>query len=74
MEKIKFAITSKGNQISNTLMQKMKTYLLDFHLEYDENQPDIVVSVGGMERFSTRFTAIETDLTRRLLLGFIPAI
>lgn len=55
-------------------MQKMKTYLLDFHLEYDENQPDIVVSVGGDERFSTRFTVIETDLTRRLLLGFIPAI
>jgi NAD+ kinase len=44
---MKFAITSKGDQTSNMLMQKMRTYLLDFQLEYDENQPDIVISVGG---------------------------
>ncbi|MBB5325541.1 NAD+ kinase [Anoxybacillus tepidamans] len=44
---LKFAITSKGDATSNTLMQKMKTYLVDFGLEYDEDQPDIVISVGG---------------------------
>ncbi|MBS2770466.1 NAD kinase [Anoxybacillus rupiensis] len=44
---MKFAITSKGDAISNALTQKMKSYLLDFGLEYDENQPDIVISVGG---------------------------
>ncbi|ANB58651.1 ATP-NAD kinase family protein [Anoxybacillus sp. B7M1] len=46
-EDMKFAITSKGDAISNALTQKMKSYLLDFGLEYDENQPDIVISVGG---------------------------
>ena len=44
---MKFAITSKGDAKSNTLMQRMRTYLQDFHLEYDEDQPDIVISVGG---------------------------
>jgi NAD+ kinase len=44
---MKFAITSKGDPNSNKLMHKMKTYLLDFDLEYDEDQPDIVISVGG---------------------------
>jgi NAD+ kinase len=44
---MKFAITSKGDQKSNTLMHKMRTYLLDFELIYDEDQPDIVISVGG---------------------------
>ena len=44
---MKFAITSKGDTKSNTLMHKMKTYLLDFDLIYDEEQPDIVISVGG---------------------------
>ena len=47
MSNIKFAITSRGDQVSNTLMQRMKTYLLDFHLEQDEDEPDIVISVGG---------------------------
>lgn len=46
-KRLKFAITSKGDATSNALMQKMKTYLLDFHLEYDEDEPDIVISVGG---------------------------
>jgi NAD+ kinase len=44
---MKFAITSKGDNISNTLMLKMRTYLQDFDLIYDEDQPDIVISVGG---------------------------
>lgn len=44
---MKFAITSKGDANSNTLMHKIKMYLLDFNLQYDEDQPDIVISVGG---------------------------
>ncbi|MGM9923948.1 MAG: NAD kinase [Bacillus sp. (in: firmicutes)] len=44
---MKFAITSKGDDKSNKLMQRMKTYLQDFELTLDEEQPDIVVSVGG---------------------------
>lgn len=42
-----FAITSKGDDTSNALAQKMKTYLLDFDLRYDEEAPDLVISVGG---------------------------
>lgn len=44
---MRFAITSKGDNVSNTLMLKMRTYLQDFELIYDEDQPDIVISVGG---------------------------
>jgi NAD+ kinase len=44
---MKFAVTSKGDAVSNTLMHKMRTYLQDFDLIYDEDQPDIVISVGG---------------------------
>ena len=44
---MKFAITSRGDQKSNILMQRMKTYLQDFDLILDEEMPDIVISVGG---------------------------
>ncbi|WP_042349473.1 NAD kinase [Bacillus massiliigorillae] len=44
---MKFAITSKGDDKSNKLMQRMKMYLQDFELTLDEERPDIVISVGG---------------------------
>ncbi|MGM9927290.1 MAG: NAD kinase [Bacillus sp. (in: firmicutes)] len=44
---MKFAITSRGDQKSNMLMQRMKSYLQDFGLTLDEEMPDIVISVGG---------------------------
>ena len=44
---MKFAITSKGDSKSNSLMHRIKTYLMDFALTYDEDEPDIVISVGG---------------------------
>ncbi|MFZ3589248.1 NAD kinase [Bacillus sp. DJP31] len=44
---MKFAITSKGDTVSNTLMHKMRNYLQDFELTYDEEEPDLVISVGG---------------------------
>ncbi len=44
---MKFAITSKGDNKSNRLMQRMKSYLQDFELTFDEEKPDIVISVGG---------------------------
>lgn len=43
----RFAITSKGDNKSNMLMQRMKSYLQDFDLILDEEKPDIVISVGG---------------------------
>lgn len=44
---MKFAVTSKGDQKSNNLVERIKTYLLGFNLINDEDQPDIVISVGG---------------------------
>ena len=44
---MKFAITSKGDSKSNTLMHRIKMYFLISILVYDEDQPDIVVSSRG---------------------------
>lgn len=44
---MKFAISSRGDQTSNALQMKMKNYLLDFDLVLDEQEPDIVISIGG---------------------------
>lgn len=44
---MKFAIRSKGDQTSNGLKMKMKNYLQEFDLIWDEEEPDIVVTVGG---------------------------
>ncbi|WP_339202502.1 NAD kinase [Bacillus sp. FSL K6-1366] len=44
---MKFAVSSKGDQVSDTLKSKIQAYLLDFDMELDENEPEIVISVGG---------------------------
>ncbi len=69
MKKMKFAITSKGDQVSNTLMQKMRTYLLDFQLEYDEQQPDIVISVGGDGTLLYAFHRYRNRLDKTAFVG-----
>jgi NAD+ kinase len=46
-QKMKFAIMSKGDQESNDIAAQMQTYLNGFDFEYDEEHPEIVVSVGG---------------------------
>jgi NAD+ kinase len=67
--KMKFAITSKGDATSNTLMQKMKTYLLDFELEYDEDQPDLVISVGGDGTLLYAFHRYRSRLDKTAFIG-----
>lgn len=44
---MKFAIQSRGDALSNQLSQTAKNYLSSFDLEYNEEQPDIVISIGG---------------------------
>ncbi|MDA7026114.1 NAD kinase [Bacillus sp. CLL-7-23] len=44
---MKFAVSSKGNTMSDALKNRIETYLLDFGLENDEQEPDIIISVGG---------------------------
>ncbi|AST90625.1 NAD kinase [Sutcliffiella cohnii] len=66
---MRFAITSKGDAVSNTLMLKMKTYLQDFELIYDEDRPDIVVSVGGDGTLLYAFHRYKSRLDKTAFIG-----
>ncbi|PLT33888.1 NAD kinase [Bacillus sp. V5-8f] len=66
---MKFAITSKGDAKSNTLMHKMRTYLQDFNLECDEDQPDIVISVGGDGTLLYAFHRYKNRLDKTAFVG-----
>lgn len=66
---MKFAITSKGDTKSNTLMQRMRTYLQDFNLKYDEDQPDIVISVGGDGTLLYAFHRYKNRLDKTAFVG-----
>ncbi|MBM7693000.1 NAD+ kinase [Peribacillus deserti] len=66
---MKYAITSKGDSKSNTLMHKMRTYLNDFDLQYDENQPDMVISVGGDGTLLYAFHRYKNRLDKTAFVG-----
>ncbi|MDQ0174625.1 NAD kinase [Bacillus chungangensis] len=66
---MKFSITSKGDSQSNALMHKMRTYLLDFDLVYDESQPDIVISVGGDGTLLYAFHRYSSRLDKTAFVG-----
>lgn len=42
-----FNVRSRGDHTSNVLTQQVKTYLEEFGLSYDEEEPEIVISIGG---------------------------
>ena len=42
------------------LMDEAKEYLTDFGLVFDEEEPDIVLSIGEMEHYSMHFININT--------------
>lgn len=44
---MKFFIQSRNDDLSNELMEKAKAYLVDFGLVFNEENPDIVLSIGG---------------------------
>lgn len=44
---MKFSIQSRRDVQSNELMELAKTYLQDFGLVFDEEEPEIVLSIGG---------------------------
>ena len=71
---MKFTIMSKGDQSSDALASTMKEYLLDFGFIMDEKEPDIVISVGEMERFYMHFIVITIDWLKRHLLVYIQDI
>ncbi|ADH99067.1 NAD kinase [Salisediminibacterium selenitireducens] len=44
---MKFHVRSRGDHDSNILSQRIRNYLEEFELQPDEEEPDIVISVGG---------------------------
>lgn len=44
---MRFAIQSRNDSLSNKLMERAINYLTDFGLEVDEENPEIVLSIGG---------------------------
>ncbi|PSL50904.1 NAD+ kinase [Salsuginibacillus halophilus] len=44
---MKFFVTSRGDETSEALRKRAEEYLTDFGLELDEQEPEIVISVGG---------------------------
>ncbi|WP_046175370.1 NAD kinase [Domibacillus indicus] len=66
---MKFAITSKGDAKSNALMHKIRNYLTDFKLTYDENEPDIVISVGGDGTLLYAFHRYSSRLDKTAFVG-----
>ncbi|WP_070119729.1 NAD kinase [Bacillus marinisedimentorum] len=66
---MKFAVTSKGDQISNSIKHKIKRYLTDFEFVYDEGQPDIVISVGGDGTLLYAFHRYKKRLDKTAFIG-----
>ena len=44
---MKYFIMSRSDDLSNELMDKARAYLTDFGMEWNEEEPDIVLSIGG---------------------------
>lgn len=44
---MKFSVTSRGDDVSNALQQRVINYLKEFDLEHNIEEPDIVITVGG---------------------------
>ena len=66
---MKFAITSKGDSKSNALMHRMRTSLQEFNLENDEDQPDIVISIGGDGTLLYAFHRYKNRLDKTAFVG-----
>jgi len=66
---MKFAIVSRGDERSNKITAKMKQYLIDFDLTYNEETPDLVLSVGGDGTFLEAFRRYVDKLDTTAFLG-----
>lgn len=47
MRKMKFAVISRGDELSNQLQAQIENNLADLRFSVDSEEPDIVISVGG---------------------------
>lgn len=66
---MRFSIISKGDALSNSLSGKMRGYLHDFDMVYDEEEPDIVISVGGDGTLLHAFHLYSSRLDKTAFVG-----
>lgn len=66
---MKFNIISKGDSKSNSLTNRIRAYLLDFELVQDEEDPEIVISVGGDGTLLTAFHKYSHRLDKTAFVG-----
>ncbi|MFC2949911.1 NAD kinase [Virgibacillus sediminis] len=66
---MKFKIVSRGDERSQKIKATMKQYLIEFGLEYDREEPDLVISVGGDGTFLEAFHRYNHRLESTAFIG-----
>ncbi|UOQ86502.1 NAD kinase [Gracilibacillus salinarum] len=66
---MRFTILSRDDNKSEVIKARMKQYLNDFSLEYDEEKPDLVISVGGDGTFLEAFHTYRHRLKDTAFIG-----
>lgn len=66
---MKFAFLSRGDQVSNQIMNKMESHLKRHGLTPDLNQPDLVLSVGGDGTLLEAFHRYKQQLAQTAFIG-----
>ncbi|GGM24749.1 NAD kinase 1 [Paraliobacillus quinghaiensis] len=66
---MKFSITSRGDHKSESIKAIIRQYLEDFDLEYNEQEPDIAISVGGDGTFLEAFHSYSDRLDKTAFIG-----
>ena len=66
---MKYAVTSKGDTKSNHFMEQVKDQLDSLGVIYDEDQPDVVISVGGDGTLLYAFHRYSSRLDKTAFVG-----
>ena len=66
---MKFMIVTKGDEKSVSLYHELRNYLTGFELVYDEEEPDIVISIGGDGTLLAAFHQYSHRLETTAFLG-----
>ena len=68
---MRYTILTKSDSKSNALKHKMINHMKDFQMVEDSENPEIVISVGEMERY---YKHIVICYPKLLLSGYTPVI
>src|SRR5690625_4887272 len=66
---MKFAIVTKGDERSEKIKDTTKQYLTNFQLTYNEEEPDLVISIGGDGTFLEAFHRYVHRLKETAFIG-----